>query len=160
VISIEEEISLLLKDTGLTLGTAESATGGMIASLITNVPGSSLYFKGSVVSYSNDIKQNVLRVKAETLKQHGAVSQQTAAEMADGVRLLLQTDIGISDTGIAGPAGGSTTKPLGLFYLALSTAEDSFVEEHLFRGDRREIRQAATQAALAMLRLYLLRKHC
>ena len=156
-ISVEEEISLLLRDTGLTLATAESATGGLIAGLITNVSGSSRYYKGSVVSYASEIKEKVLGVKIDSLRQYGAVSRQVAAEMAQGVRQLMHTDIGIADTGIAGPTGGTLQKPVGLFYIALASGDDVIVEEHIFRGNRIVVRQEAAQAALILLRNYLLR---
>ena len=157
--SLENEIALLLHNTGLTLATAESATGGMISETITNVSGSSSYYKGSVISYAYEIKERVLGVKSELLQEYGAVSRQVAGEMAQGVRRLMNTDIGISDTGIAGPTGGTPEKPVGLFYLGLSAADGDIIEEHIFCGNRLTIRQAATQATLTMLRDYLFKTH-
>ncbi len=109
---VEEEIGSLLKEHRLTLAVAESASGGLISHLLTNVSGSSDYFMGSVVSYDNEVKMKVLGVSRETLEQHGAVSQKCAEEMAQGVRRLLGTDIGLSDTGIAGPSGVKVSEPL------------------------------------------------
>src|SRR5512137_537924 len=118
--TIEEEIGDLLRRSGLTLGAVESATGGLISHRITNVAGSSDYYQGSITSYSNEIKIKLVGVKAETLKQYGAVSPQVAEEMAAGGRQALNTDICIADTGIAGPGGATETKPAGLFYLGLA----------------------------------------
>jgi nicotinamide-nucleotide amidase len=145
-------IGELLKRKGLSLATVESATGGLIAKLLTDVPGSSEYFRGSVVSYHNDAKINVVGVKADTVALFGAVSAEVAAEMADGGRRLLDADICLSDTGIAGPGGGSTEKPVGLFYLGLSQAKGTLTRKHLFQGDREAIRLAAAMAALDRLK--------
>ncbi len=158
-ISLEDEIALLLRNTNLTLATAESATGGLISGTITSVSGSSAYYIGSVISYSSEIKEKILGVKSETLQKYGAVSRQVAEEMAQGVRRLMNTDIGISDTGIAGPTGATSTKPVGLFYLGLSAVDRNIIEEHIFSGNRQMIRQAAMQATLIMLRDYLLGKY-
>lgn len=152
---LEEETGTLLKELGLTIAAAESATGGLISSLITDIAGSSDYFKGSVVSYDNEIKAGILGVKRETLEKYGAVSEQTAGEMALGVRKFMSTDIGLSDTGIAGPAGATPGKPVGLFYIGLSSKQGIRVEKHLFDGDRRENKRAAAAAALSLLREYL-----
>jgi PncC family amidohydrolase len=139
----------------LTIGTVESATGGRIANRITNVPGSSDYFKGSVVAYSNEIKTAVVGVKRTTLENHGAVSEQTALEMARGGRRLLNVAICVSDTGIAGPAGSTPSKPMGLFYLGLATKDTSFSQTHIFSGDREGNKRDAAEAALNMLKQYL-----
>jgi len=140
----------------LTIGTTESATGGRIADRLTNVPGSSDYFKGSVVAYSNEIKINVLGVKRETIENYGAVSEQTAIEMAEGGRRLLGVDICISDTGIAGPSGATPGKPVGLFYIGLAAKESSLSQKHIFSGNREENKRDAAEAGLNMLRRYLL----
>jgi PncC family amidohydrolase len=140
----------------LTIGTVESATGGRIADRITNVPGSSDYFKGSVVAYSNEVKSAVVGVKKATLENHGAVSEQTALEMARGGRRLLNVDICVSDTGIAGPAGGTPSKPVGLFYLGLAAEHTSFSQTHMFPGNREGNKRDAAEAALSMLKQYLL----
>ncbi len=140
----------------LTIGTTESATGGRIADRLTNVPGSSDYFKGSVVAYSNEIKINVLGVKRETIENYGAVSEQTAIAMAEGGRKLLDVDICISDTGIAGPSGAAPGKPVGLFYIGLAAKERSLSQQHIFSGNREENKRDAAEAGLNMLRRYLL----
>jgi len=139
----------------LTIGTVESATGGKIADRITNVAGSSDYFRGSVVAYSNEVKIALLAVKGETIDNYGAVSEQTALEMARGGRKLLDIDICISTTGIAGPAGGTSEKPVGLFYLGLAAEGTSLSQKHTFQGDREENKRVAVEAALNMLKQYL-----
>lgn len=160
---LEAEVARLIGEyqarTGklLTVGTVESATGGRIADRITNVPGSSDYFKGSVVAYSNEVKIGLVWVKEETIETHGAVSEQTALEMARGGRKLLEVDICVSDTGIAGPAGGGGDKPVGLFYLGLAATDDSFSQKHVFSGNREENKRDAAEAALDMVKEYLLR---
>jgi PncC family amidohydrolase len=139
----------------LTIGTIESATGGRIADSLTNIPGSSDYFKGSLVAYSNEVKINVLGVRKETIEDYGAVSEQTAVEMAEGGRKLLDVNICISDTGIAGPSGATVEKPVGLFYLGLAAEDESLSQKHVFQGDREQNKQDATEAALTMLSQYL-----
>ena len=153
--SLQDEIGILLKELRLTVAVAESATGGLISSLITDVPGSSDYFKGSVVSYDNTIKAEVLGVNKRTLESYGAVSYQTAEEMAIGVRELMGADIGLSDTGIAGPAGATHGKPVGLFFIGLSSGFVTQVEKYLFHGDRTENKRAAATEALSLLKAYL-----
>lgn len=158
---LEVEIPRLIKKyqakTGrlLTIGTVESATGGRIADRLTNVPGSSDYFKGSVVAYSNEAKIALVGVKKATLEKHGAVSEQSALEMARGGRKLLDVDICVSDTGIAGPAGGTPSKPVGLFYLGLAAEDTSFSQMHVFPGNREGNKLGAAEAALDMLKRYL-----
>ncbi len=142
----------------LTIGTIESATGGRIADKITNVSGSSDYFKGSVVAYSNEAKTNVVGVKKGTIENYGAVSSQTAMEMAQGGRELLDVDICISDTGIAGPSGGSPEKPVGLFYIGLASENECLSQKHVFSGNREENKRDAAGTALVMLKQHLL--HC
>ncbi|MBN2186660.1 MAG: CinA family protein [Dehalococcoidia bacterium] len=158
---LEAEIARLIREyqakagRPLTVGTVESATGGRIADRITDVSGSSDYFKGSIVSYSNETKIEVVGVKKETIESYGAVSEQTAVEMAEGGRKLLCVDICLSDTGIAGPAGGSPEKPVGLFYIGLAAERDSSSQKHIFRGNREQNKQSAVEAALSMLKQYL-----
>lgn len=149
------EIGLLLIKHKLSLGVVESATGGLVSNAITNIPGCSAYFPGSVTSYSNGIKQSLLGVSARTLSEQGAVSPETACQMALGGRQLLGTDICLSDTGIAGPGGETPCKPVGLFYLGLSTLKGVRAFEHHFTGSREEIKYQAAVAALDMLRGYL-----
>jgi PncC family amidohydrolase len=141
----------------LTIGTIESATGGRIADRITNVAGSSDYFKGSVVAYSNEVKIALLGVKKATIENYGAVSEQTALEMAQGGRKLLDVDICVSDTGIAGPSGATPEKPVGLFYLGLATKNESLSQKYVFPGSREENKRDTAEAALNMLKQCLLR---
>jgi len=160
---LEAEIARLIREyhakTGelLTIGVVESATGGRIADRITNVPGSSDYFKGSVVAYSNEVKMALLRVKKATLEDYGAVSEQTAREMAQGGRELLDVDICVSDTGIAGPTGNTSEKPVGLFYLGLAAEGERLSQKHAFQGSREKNKRDAAEAVLNMLKQYLLR---
>jgi nicotinamide-nucleotide amidase len=154
--SLAHEIGELLKERKLTLGTVESATGGLISHLITNISGSSDYYLGSITSYSNHIKMRLASVKKETLEQYGAVSSQVAQEMAEGGRRALEVDICIADTGIAGPTGATPGKPVGLFYLGLSSKKGTYSRKHLFRGTREENKQEAAEAALAWVKEYLM----
>ncbi len=151
-------IGELLRERGLTLALAESCTGGFISARITDIPGSSDYFKGGVVAYDNGVKEKVLKVDARDLSVYGAVSPQVARAMALGARNLLGTDIGLSVTGIAGPGGGSPEKPVGLVYLGLSTPEATVDLELRFSGSRSEIRMKTVREALEMLRQYLTAK--
>lgn len=155
--SLEEEIGDLLRRKGLTLGAVESATGGLISHRITNVPGSSDYYKGSVTAYSNEVKSGVVGVGEDTLIQYGAVSPQVAEELAEGGRLLLGADICIADTGIAGPGGATAEKGVGLFYLGLSHGEMTYSRKHNFRGDREQNKQSAAEEALLWLKDYLIK---
>jgi PncC family amidohydrolase len=161
--TLEAEIAWLIREyqakTGklLTIGTVESATGGRIADRITNVSGSSDYFKGSVVAYSNEVKMALLGVKKATLERYGAVSEQTALEMAQGGREILNVDICFSNTGIAGPSGDTPEKPVGLFYLGLVARDVNLSQKHGFPGNREENKQDAAEAALNMLKQYLMR---
>ena len=152
---LNEEVGELLRARGLTLGTVESATGGLIAHLITDIPGSSDYFKGSVVTYANEIKARFTGVDAATLERHGAVSPPVAEEMAAGGRKLLGVDICLADTGIAGPGGATPDKPVGLFYLGLAHAGGAQSRKHIFTGSRTENKRAAALAALEWLKEYL-----
>lgn len=159
--NLETEIASFIREyqarTGklLSISTAESATGGRIADGLTNVAGSSDYFKGSLIAYSNEVKANILGVKKETIENYGAVSPQTAIEMAESGRKLFGTDICISNTGIAGPSGATAEKPVGLFYVALATKGRSFSQKHTFSGNREENKKGAAEAALGVLKQYL-----
>ncbi len=153
---LSQEIGELLKQKGLTLGTVESATGGLISHYITNIPGSSDYFKGAVTAYSNEIKVKVIGISAGTLEKHGAVSGEIAEEMASGGRRLLGVDICIADTGIAGPGGATGDKPVGLFYLGLTDSNEVLSQRHRFSGDREQNKESAAEAALMWLREYLI----
>jgi PncC family amidohydrolase len=134
-----------------TLGVVESATGGSIADRITDVAGSSDYFTGAVVSYSNNVKSDMAGVREETLLLHGAVSSEVACEMATGGKKALKVDICLSTTGIAGPGGATAEKPVGLFYIGLATTDEVSVEKFVFRGKREEIKRKAAEKALGLL---------
>jgi len=150
--TLEEVIGILLSDNHLTLSTAESCTGGKIASLITSVPGSSAWFRGSVVAYDNSIKTSLLFVDAETIRLHGAVSEETAVAMALGIRKLTGTDYSVAVTGIAGPAGGTPEKPVGTVWIAVASDSGVVAEKHCFADNRIiNISRSAT-TALNMLR--------
>ena len=149
--SVAEKLVALLKAQGLTCATAESCMGGGVGSAITAVPGSSAVFAGGVISYSNEVKRDVLGVKAETLQAVGAVSSETAAQMAEGARRLLKTDLAVSLTGIAGPDGGSDEKPVGLMWFGLATKDGVRTEKCIFRGDRAKVREQAVTHALGIL---------
>ena len=153
--SLEQEVGNLLRQKGLTLGLVESATGGLISHLITNITGSSDYYKGSVTAYSNEVKIKVVGVKEDTINKYGAVSYQVAEEMAQGGRRLLAADICLADTGIAGPSGATPEKPLGLFYIGLSHQAGTYSRKHNFQGNREQNKLDAAEAALGWLKEYL-----
>jgi nicotinamide-nucleotide amidase len=155
--TMEEVVGRSLKEKKLSLTTAESCSGGLIADRITDVSGSSEYFLGSVIAYDNVLKEKLLGVKSQTLRLHGAVSKETAVEMANGVRGRLGSDLGLAITGIAGPTGGTDKKPVGLVFMAVAGPKGTVAEERRFLGQRRHIKESAAQAALNMLRLYLLK---
>jgi nicotinamide-nucleotide amidase len=156
MVGLERKIGDLLRKKGLTLGVVESATGGLISHLITNVAGSSDYYKGSVTAYSNEAKIRVVGVKAAAIEKYGAVSPQVAGEMASGGRKVLAVDICLADTGIAGPGGATVNKPVGLFYLGLAHEGGAFSQRHEFHGDREQNKRSAAEAALSWLREYLM----
>ena len=150
-------IGSLLVDSNATLATAESCTGGFVASQITSVPGSSVYFEGSVVSYSNAIKINVLGVSESTLESYGAVSEQTAREMAEGARKVLNTTFAISTTGIAGPDGGTPEKPVGTVWIACATPDETITQLLTLRNNRKINVELTTSYALNLLRKTILK---
>jgi len=152
---LEQEIGKLLLQKQLTLGAVESATGGLISHLITNVPGSSDYYNGSISAYSNEVKIKLVGVKEDTINKYGAVSSLVAEEMAQGGRRLLGVDICLADTGIAGPGGATTEKPVGLFYLGLAHSGGAFSQRHEFHGNREQNKHSAAEAALNWLKDYL-----
>jgi nicotinamide-nucleotide amidase len=154
--SLEQEVGALLRQKGLTLGVVESASGGLISHRITNVPGSSDYYKGSVTAYSNEVKIKVVGVREDTINRYGAVSPQVAEEMAQGGRKILAADICLADTGIAGPSGATAGKPVGLFYIGLSHKGGTYSRKHNFHGDREQNKQSAAEAALGWLKEYLI----
>jgi len=155
--TLERIIGRLLTKKHQTLATAESCTGGYISHLVTSVPGSSEYYLGSIISYSNEIKQNILKVKEELLTDHGAVSKETAVSMAINARILLGSDYSIATTGIAGPGGGTENKPVGTTWIAIAYEEGIIAKKFLMGSNReRNIRKTAL-AALNILRKILLR---
>ncbi len=153
--TLEEIVGQLLTERKLTLAVAESCTGGLIGHRLTNVPGSSDYFLGGVVAYAYDAKERVLGVSHNTLYDHGAVSEETAQEMARGARRTLGADVGIAVTGIAGPGGGLPGKPVGLTWIALSARDFDRAEHFVWDGDRLTNKEKSAEAALEMLKEYL-----
>lgn len=148
---ILKKIANLLKQKHLTVATAESCTGGLISHSLTNISGSSVYFDRGIVSYSNNAKMELLGVYKEIFEKYGAVSEQIAKVMAEGVRTKSNVDIGISTTGIAGPTGGTKEKPVGLVYIAVSTTKNVVVKKFQFTGDRLQNKENTCNAALQML---------
>jgi len=136
---------------GLTVATAESCTGGLVAHILTEVPGSSAYLLGGVVSYSDAVKRQELGVPESLLASHGAVSAQVAIAMAEGVRARLSTDLGVGVTGIAGPDGGSDAKPVGLVYVAVAGLGPAEVRRYVWPGDRSENKRSSAGAAIELL---------
>ncbi|MFO7524331.1 MAG: competence/damage-inducible protein A [Ignavibacteriaceae bacterium] len=153
---LEETVGRLLKERDLTISIAESCTGGNISNIITNVAGSSKYFERGVVSYSNAAKVEILKVDEDTVTKHGAVSQEVAMQMAEGIKSISGTDIGLSVTGILGPSGATTDKPVGLIYIGYCDEKVCTASKFYFGNDRLINKQRATQAALDILRRNLL----
>jgi nicotinamide-nucleotide amidase len=156
--SLEHVVYKLLKEKKLTLSIAESCTGGLISSRITNVSGVSEVFMNSIITYSNEAKMKFLNVKEETLEKCGAVSPETAQEMAMGIKKVSNTDVGISVTGIAGPDGGTAEKPVGLFYIGLAMGDKLEAYQFCFPASREKVRWNASTRALDVLRRALLTK--
>ena len=152
--TLENMIGRTLKEHNYTIACAESCTGGLLTNRLTDVSGSSAYVKGSVVSYTNEVKKNLLKVKS--IETCGVVSKEVAMEMAEGVRNLIGSDLGIGITGITGPTGSTENTPIGLIYIAISGPAGYFSEEHHLMGSRIEIKWQATEAALMMIRKYLM----
>lgn len=155
---LAEVVGRELKNQGKTISTAESCTGGYLAHQITSVPGSSAYFQGSIIAYSNEVKERLLGVDAETLSEHGAVSEETVVQMAKGVLKSLNTDLGIAVSGIAGPGGGTPAKPVGTIWMAITDGERVETKKLQLGKDRlRNIHYTGTQA-LNLIRVFLLQK--
>ena len=150
--ALEHQIGVLLRKIGKTVSVAESCTGGLLSHRITNVPGSSDYYERGVVCYSNQSKTDILHVSPETLKKFGAVSKQTATEMAKGIKQISGTDIGLAVTGIAGPGGGTPEKPVGTVFICLASNEEVSCREFRFKGKREEIKLRTSEAALTMFK--------
>ncbi|NLK00455.1 MAG: CinA family protein [Clostridia bacterium] len=148
---ITKDIGEILIKGKKSIALAESCTGGLIASLITDVPGSSKYFGYGIISYSNEAKTKLLGVKKDTLRDYGAVSKETAQEMALGVRKISSSDYGLSVTGIAGPGGGSSDKPIGLVYVGFSSNKGESCQRLDLEGNRQEIRLKTADLALNYL---------
>jgi PncC family amidohydrolase len=153
--TLESVVGELLRQQRLTLAVAESCTGGLIGHRLSNVPGSSEYFLGDVVAYSYEAKERLLDVSHDVIVREGAVSEAVALAMARGVRRLLDADLALGVTGIAGPGGGMPAKPVGLVYIALVTPQGERVVRHVWRGARLANKQQSAEAALALLRDYL-----
>jgi nicotinamide-nucleotide amidase len=154
--TMESVIGKLLKDKRLTVSTAESCTGGRIANMITSIQGSSVYFKGSVIAYDNEVKKNLLGVPSDIIEKNGAVSRQVVENMAEGARKLLKTDYAIATSGIAGPDGGTVTKPVGTLWIAVASEQGIISENHVFGSDRINNINRFSIAALNLLRRQVL----
>ena len=155
----EQWIVDFMKENNLTLGVAESCSGGMLSSRLIGIPGISDVYCAGLVTYSNEAKQSLLGVSKETLKLHGAVSEETAKEMVEGTLRATGADYAVSITGIAGPGGGTKEKPVGLVYIACGNKDVITVKRNLFDGDRQKVREASTETALQMLKEELFKKY-
>jgi PncC family amidohydrolase len=152
---LEDQIGDLLRARGLKLATAESCTGGLVADRITDIAGSSDYFRGGVVAYAYEAKVSLLNVSWDTLRMHGAVSRETVVEMARGARIALGADVAVSISGIAGPGGGLPDKPVGTTWIGLSATAGDWAQKFVWDGDRRANKEASAEAALQMVLQYL-----
>lgn len=147
----EKTLARILARKKLTIAVAESCTGGLISHSLTNIPGSSAYFLLGVVAYANEAKQKLLNVSAETIRKHGAVSKETALELAVNVKHLAGANIGLGITGIAGPGGGEPSKPVGTVFIAASIGHNMYFKKFVFSGNRLKIKDLAKDAALKLL---------
>jgi len=148
---MEHRIARLFIGKKWSLAVAESCTGGLITHSLTNVPGSSRYLRGGLIAYANDLKVRLLHVEPRTIRRHGAVSQEAAISMAVGVRRLTRSHAGLAVTGIAGPGGGTPTKPVGTVFIACSAGRHVYYKKFLFSGGRRAVKDKTKRAALAFL---------
>jgi PncC family amidohydrolase len=153
--ALAEAVLELSRARGWTLATAESCTGGLVGARLTEVPGASNAYVGGIVAYSDAVKSAQLAVRAETLREHGAVSTETAAEMAAGARRALAADVAVAVTGVAGPGGGTPDKPVGLVYIAVDSPDGVSTEKLQIEGDRQAVRWRATEAALRLVHRHL-----
>jgi len=156
---LAEEVGELLRSKGLTISVAESCTGGRVGDLLTDVSGSSDYFLGGVISYSNRSKVELLGVSEKSLAAEGAVSDEVARQMSAGARKFLHARIGVGITGIAGPLGGSPEKPVGLVYIAVSSDKGTISDKNLFKGSRTQVKRQSANRALEMIRDFVSEKH-
>ena len=155
--TVDEQVAAMLRADGLTLGVAESCTGGLLAARLTELAGSSDYFKGAIVAYANEVKVALAAVPAELIEGHGAVSQEVAEALADGARTQLETDVGVGVTGVAGPGGGTEAKPVGLVWISVAgPGEERLTRSINLPGGRFDVRDRATTVAMHLLRRVLL----
>lgn len=153
--AIEKKLGQILRSKGFKLAVAESCTGGLIGHTVTQEASSSDYFLGGVVAYSNFLKESLLGVKVELLREHGAVSREVALAMAEGVKKIARADIGLAVTGIAGPDGGTPQKAVGLVYIAVAGHRGPTCQQYQLKGDRSSIKLQAAQGALSLLLDYI-----
>jgi len=151
LIYLSSQVGTKLKEKGLSVAAAESCTGGQLSHILTGISGSSEYFIGGVVAYSNRIKEQVLKVSGNTIIKFGAVSQQTAREMAEGIQKKFNTSIGLSTTGIAGPTGGTPEKPVGLVWIGIQFENRTHTFKCQFPGDRQAVKSSTVKAVLTKL---------
>jgi len=152
---IEQITAKLLKQRDKTIAIAESCTGGLLCHKLTNIPGSSGYFKLGIIVYANESKIKILKIPAKTIQAKGAVSKEVALLMAQNIRAIAKSDFGIGITGIAGPTGGTAKKPVGLVYIALTSNKKTILKKFNFKGGRLSIKSQAAQSALKLLEKYL-----
>lgn len=152
-------VGQLLRKKKLTVAVAESCTGGKLGDMITDISGSSDYFLGGIISYSNEAKVSLLDVDSRVLRAKGAVSKEVALQMAAGARKKFGADIGVSTTGIAGPLGGTATKPVGLVYIAVSSSKGQTVMRNMFKGSRTDVKTKSALKALVLLEEFVASKH-
>jgi PncC family amidohydrolase len=150
-VGLAARLQLVAVARGVSVGTAESCTGGLVGHSITSIPGSSAYYRGGVIGYADAVKVELIGVAAATIERHGAVSAQVAVAMAEGVRLRLGCDLAVAVTGVAGPQGGTQAKPVGLTYVAVADPSGHDVRRHLWSGDRDANKVASAAAALEIL---------
>ena len=156
---IEKRIGKMLKERGLKIAVAESCTGGLISSRITDISGASDYFEAGITTYSNESKIRLLNVPEDIIDRYGAVSEETAKAMAEGVKKTVHADIGVSVPGIAGPTGGTEGKPVGTVFIGLATKKATYVRKFFFDGNRLEIRRKTSDAAFMLVEEYLEGEH-
>ena len=156
---IEKRIGKMLKERELKIAVAESCTGGLISSRITDISGASDYFEAGITTYSNESKIRLLNIPEDIVDRYGAVSEETAKSMAEGVKKTVHADIGVSVTGIAGPTGGTEGKPVGTVFIGLATKQATYVRKFFFDGNRLEIRRKTSDAALMFVEEYLEGEH-